>query len=217
MARIFLTHPPDALANYYGERAIAGLKALGEVRFNSARRELSTPELIEAARGCEVIVSYRQPPGEAELFCGTPDLVAFLRCAIDIRNVDVAAASEAGILVTQASAGFIPFGCGVVDRRDDWPRPPNHGGGRVVSRRQGAERHEGSPTQRSDAGRHGLRPDRGYLSKLGLALGMRVLVSHTHVVVENPALGACRQWMIGASAALMRVDCASVIMLPRIF
>ena len=36
-----------------------------------------------------------------------PDLVAFSRCAIDIRNVDVAAASAAGILVTQASAGFV--------------------------------------------------------------------------------------------------------------
>jgi len=51
MARIFLTHPPDALKNYYGDRAVAGLKALGEVRFNSAGRELSTQELIEAARG----------------------------------------------------------------------------------------------------------------------------------------------------------------------
>jgi D-3-phosphoglycerate dehydrogenase / 2-oxoglutarate reductase len=33
--------------------------------------------------------------------------VAFVRCAIDIRNVDVAAASKAGVLVTQASAGFV--------------------------------------------------------------------------------------------------------------
>jgi TRAP-type C4-dicarboxylate transport system permease large subunit len=33
------------------------------VRFNSAGRELSTQELIEAARGCELIVSYRQTPG----------------------------------------------------------------------------------------------------------------------------------------------------------
>ena len=107
MAKIFLTHPPEALKNYYGDRAVAGLKALGEVRFNSAGRELSTRELIEAARGCELIVSYRQTPGEAELFRNSPDLVAFSRCAIDIRNVDVAVASEMGILVTQASAGFV--------------------------------------------------------------------------------------------------------------
>jgi D-3-phosphoglycerate dehydrogenase len=36
-----------------------------------------------------------------------PKLRAFLRCAIDIRNVDVPAASKAGVLVTQASAGFV--------------------------------------------------------------------------------------------------------------
>jgi len=107
MARIFLTHPPEALANYYGERALEGLRRVGEVRLNTAGRELSTRELIDAARGCELIVSYRQTPGESELFANSPDLVAFSRCAIDIRNIDVAAASAAGILVTQASAGFI--------------------------------------------------------------------------------------------------------------
>jgi D-3-phosphoglycerate dehydrogenase len=54
MARIFLTHPPDALKNYYGDRAAAKLKALGEARFNGAGRELSTQELIEAGApaGC---------------------------------------------------------------------------------------------------------------------------------------------------------------------
>ncbi|NDP61005.1 MAG: hydroxyacid dehydrogenase, partial [Oxalobacteraceae bacterium] len=107
MARIFLTHPDEARRLYYGEKALAGLQALGDVRLNTTGRELSMPELIEAARGCEVIVSYRQTPGEASLFRGLPDLVAFSRCAIDIRNVDVEAASQQGVLVTQASAGFI--------------------------------------------------------------------------------------------------------------
>src|SRR5258706_6878011 len=108
MARIFLTHPPEALKNYYGDRALAGLRALGvEVRLNTRARELDTAELAEAARGCEVVISYRQTPGPAELFRTMPDLVAFSRCAIDIRNIDVAAASKHGILVTQASAGFI--------------------------------------------------------------------------------------------------------------
>ena len=31
-----------------------------------------------------------------------------VRCAVDIRNIDVAAASAAGVLVTQASPGFVP-------------------------------------------------------------------------------------------------------------
>jgi len=34
VARILLTHSPEALALYYGERSLAGLKALGEVKLN---------------------------------------------------------------------------------------------------------------------------------------------------------------------------------------
>ena len=104
--RILLTHSPEALANYYGERALAGLKAVGEVKLN-AKDTLEGEALIAAAADCDLIVSYRQSPAPAALFERLPRLVAFLRCAIDIRNVDVAAASRAGVLVTQASAGFV--------------------------------------------------------------------------------------------------------------
>src|SRR5215471_1582269 len=107
MTTVFLTHPPEALRNYYGERALAGLRALAEVRVNPLGRELDANELIEASKGCSLVVSYRGTPGFAELFDRSPELVAFSRCAIDIRNVDVPAASRNGILVTQASAGFI--------------------------------------------------------------------------------------------------------------
>jgi D-3-phosphoglycerate dehydrogenase / 2-oxoglutarate reductase len=107
MARIFLTFPPQTRRNYYSDKALAGLQALGEVALNPHARALGTHELIDAARGCQLIVSDRETPGEGELFRSLPDLVAFSRCAIDIRNVAVAAASECGILVTQASAGFI--------------------------------------------------------------------------------------------------------------
>ena len=107
MARILLTHSPDTRANYYGPRALSGLQALGDVILHAGERPLEGEDLIRAAAGCELVVSYRQSPGPAELFERLPGLVAFLRCAIDIRNVDVAAASRAGVLVTQASAGFV--------------------------------------------------------------------------------------------------------------
>ena len=106
-ARILLTHSPETLANYYGARALAGLKALGEVVMNADERPLEGEALIRAAGDCDLIVSYRQSPAPAEVFERLPKLAAFLRCAIDIRNVDVAAASRAGVLVTQASAGFV--------------------------------------------------------------------------------------------------------------
>jgi D-3-phosphoglycerate dehydrogenase len=107
MSRILLTHSPDTLANYYGPRALAGLRALGEVILNSNEKPLEGESLLQAAADCDLVVSYRQSPGDAVIFERLPRLVAFLRCAIDIRNVDVAAASRAGVLVTQASAGFI--------------------------------------------------------------------------------------------------------------
>ena len=95
------------MANYYGERALAGLRALGEVKLNEKAISLEGEELIKAAQDCDLIVSYRQSPAPPELFERLSRLVAFLRCAIDIRNIDVGAASKAGVLVTQASAGFI--------------------------------------------------------------------------------------------------------------
>jgi len=107
MARIFLTHTPDARANYYGTRALSGLRGLGEVVLNSSDGPLSTSELIAAARDCEIIVCDRSTPGEAELFASLPKLVSFHRGAVDIRTVDVAAASAAGVLVTNASPGFV--------------------------------------------------------------------------------------------------------------
>ena len=107
MPKIFLSFSPLMRQNYYGERALAGLRALGEVKLNLLERALSTDELVEAARECCCIVADRQTPGDSELFRHLPDLIAYSRCAVDIRNVDVAAASECGILVTRASAGFI--------------------------------------------------------------------------------------------------------------
>jgi D-3-phosphoglycerate dehydrogenase len=105
--KILLTHSPEARELYYGPRALAGLKAAGEVQLHSGASSLEGEALIEAAQDCDLIVSYRQSPGPAALFERLPKLKAFLRCAIDIRNVDVAAASKAGVLVTQASAGFV--------------------------------------------------------------------------------------------------------------
>ena len=108
MPRILLTHSPEALAQYYGERAFAGLRALGEVKLHLGNTPLEGEALISAAAGCDLVVSYRQSPAPAALFESLPQLVAFLRCAVDIRNIDVPAASRAGVLVTQASAGFVP-------------------------------------------------------------------------------------------------------------
>ena len=105
--RILLTHSPEARDLYYGARALAGLRELGEVKLHHGATPLEGEALIAAATDSDLVVSYRQSPAPAALYERLPKLKAFLRCAIDIRNVDVAAASRAGVLVTQASAGFV--------------------------------------------------------------------------------------------------------------
>src|SRR5436190_2188921 len=102
MARILLTHTPEMLCNYYGERALARLRELGEVRLHGGEHPLAGEALVAAAQGCEIVVSDFKTPGDAPVFDKSPQLVAFLRCAVDIRTIDVAAASRAGVLVTCA-------------------------------------------------------------------------------------------------------------------
>ena len=105
--KILLTHSPEARALYYGDRALAGLRQLGEVVLNEKSSSLEGEALIAAARDCDIIVSYRQSPGPAAVFEKLPKLIAFTRCAIDIRNIDVAAASRAGVLVVSEELAFV--------------------------------------------------------------------------------------------------------------
>lgn len=107
MPRILLTFDPASRANYYGDEALAGLRALGDVRLHEGREALDGAALVAAARDCEVIVSDRRTAGAADVFASSPQLAVFMRCAVDIRNIDVDAASARGVLVTQASAGFM--------------------------------------------------------------------------------------------------------------
>jgi D-3-phosphoglycerate dehydrogenase len=103
---VFVTHNPEDLDAYYG-RALPELRAGARVVVNPLARDLTTPELIEAAAGCDVVVAHRSTPGEAALFEGRPELLAFLRCAVDISTIDVDAASAAGVLVARADKSFV--------------------------------------------------------------------------------------------------------------
>lgn len=106
MPQIFLTHSPQTLENYYGERALGQLSKYATVKLNTARHPLQLDALIEAAQGCQIIVSSRDTAAPAPLFERLPELVAFCRVAVDIRNIDVEAASAQGVLVTRATPGF---------------------------------------------------------------------------------------------------------------
>ena len=108
MLRVFLTHGPEDREAYYG-RALPELRAIDgvDVVLNPLDRDLTTAELVEHAAGCHVIVAHRSTPGEADLFDALPDLLAFLRTAVDISTIDVTAASNAGVLVAHADKSFV--------------------------------------------------------------------------------------------------------------
>src|ERR1700761_619290 len=105
--KILLTHTPHMRDNYYGKRALAGLSALGDVVLHQGGETLEGQALISAAKGCDLIVADRATALPAPIFDALPSLKAALRCAVDIRNIDVAAASSHGILVTRAKPGFV--------------------------------------------------------------------------------------------------------------
>jgi len=179
--KILLTHSPEAMKLYYGERALAGLRQVGDVTLHQKSAPLEGDALIEAARDCELIVSYRQSPGPAKLFESLPKLKAFLRCAIDIRNVDVAAASKAGVLVTQASAGFVTsvselvFGFMIDLARGVNPATHLYHHNRVPPARMGRE------LKGSTLGVIGYGAIGREVVRLAKAFGMRVLVNDPYV------------------------------------
>jgi D-3-phosphoglycerate dehydrogenase / 2-oxoglutarate reductase len=107
-ARILLTHTPDMLANYYGPRALAALEQLGQVTRHEGTSPMTPAEIVAAGRGCTLIIADRNTPLPADVFANADSLVAALRVAVDIRNIDVDAASASGVLVTQASRTWVP-------------------------------------------------------------------------------------------------------------
>jgi D-3-phosphoglycerate dehydrogenase len=186
--RIFLTHVPDMLENYYGPRALAEMRKLGEVRLNTAGTVLDARALAEAAKGCEIIVSDRQTPGPAEFFPLAPDCCAFLRVAVDIRNIAVEAASREGVLVTRATPGFMASVSEMaIGMMIDCARGMTDA---TISYRNGkeAEPRKGIQLSGSTVGIMGYGAISRHLAPICLALGMKVLVSDPFAKIEDPQL-----------------------------
>ncbi len=187
-ARILLTHTPEMRRNYYGEDALAGLAKLGEVILHEADEPLDAAGLVRAAEGCRLIVSDRNTPGYGEAFDKLPDLEAFLRVAVDIRNVDVASASRAGVLVTHAGRSWVPAVSElVIGHMINIARGISNA---VAAYRRGesAPAILGRQLNGSTAGIIGYGPLGRNVADLALVLGMKVLVHDPYVKVERAGI-----------------------------
>ena len=177
MTIVLVTPPREKLDQYFGQSAISALRTFSTVRFNPEARDLSTEELITLGADCDVIIAYRQTPGTASLFRGLPRLSAFMRCAVDIRTIDVDAASAQGILITQASAGYVPAVA-------EWAIAAMIDLGRGLTRYAEGYHHRhpvapfmGRQLRGSTLGVIGYGQIGRYLADLALALGMQVCVT----------------------------------------
>lgn len=104
---ILLTHTPEDLRLFYDPEALERLRSLGRVVTNSADHHLSPRELLQAARGCHVIISEWGTGADGAVFAEAKDLVAFIRSGVEMRNVNIAAASAHGVLVVNTPGLYV--------------------------------------------------------------------------------------------------------------
>ncbi|MFC7398987.1 NAD(P)-dependent oxidoreductase [Chelatococcus sp. GCM10030263] len=183
--KILLTHGPHMRRNYYGDRALSRLRDMAEVVLHERDEPLDPSALVAAARDVDVIVCDRQTPAPAAVFEGLPQLKALLRVAVDIRTIDLPAASAAGVLVTRAAPGFVPavaelaLGFLVDLARGISQTAAAYHAGRAPEIRMGRQL-AGSTIGIIGYGSIGRR-----LASLVLALDMRVLVADPFATVDE--------------------------------
>jgi D-3-phosphoglycerate dehydrogenase / 2-oxoglutarate reductase len=186
--KVLLTHPPQTRAQYYGARSLSGLQAIADVMLHEHDDALGPVALIAAARDADLIVADRLTTAPAAIFAGLPKLRAFVRCAVDLRNVDVAAASAAGVLVTRAGPGFVPSVAELaVGNLVDLSR----GVSRATADYQAGRNPEvvmGRQLNGAKAGIIGYGSIGRYLAPILVALGMDVLVADPFATVDDARL-----------------------------
>lgn len=188
MTRILLTHPVPVRPNYFPEKSVRALAQLGQLTVNESDTEWTAEELIARGRDADIIVNYRETPAEGRIFDALPRLKAWVRVAVDIRNIDLEAASRNGVLVTHVSGVFVSSVAewtiaAMIDvgRRFSDAIASYHAG-RVPQPVMGPE------LKGATVGIIGYGRISRYLVDLCLAFGMRVLVSDPYARVDHPGV-----------------------------
>jgi len=183
---VLLTHKPEFRRQYYGERSLTGLQAQAEVILHAVETTLAAAGLVAAAKDVDIIVADRITEGRGEIFAQLPKLRAFVRCAVDIRNVDVAAASAQGVLVTRASPGFVPA---VAELALGYMVDLSRGVSRATADYHAGRKPEvvmGRQLAGSRIGIIGYGAIGRHLACLAKALDMEVLVADPFAVIDQP-------------------------------
>ncbi|MFQ3458041.1 NAD(P)-dependent oxidoreductase [Bradyrhizobium sp. UFLA01-814] len=186
--KVLLAHTPQMRRDYYGARSLNGLRAVADVKLHEGEEALDAAALVEVAADVDIIVADRMTPGPGAIFPQLPKLRAFVRCAVDIRNIDVAAASAAGVLVTQASAGFVQsvaelaLGFMIDLSRGVSRATADYHAGRVPEVVMGYQ------LAGSTIGIIGYGSIGRYLAGIAKVLGMNVLVADPFVTPDDPAI-----------------------------
>jgi D-3-phosphoglycerate dehydrogenase len=186
--KVLLTPTPDFRRQYYGERALQGLQAIADVKLHEGADVLDAAGLVKAAQGVDIIVADRVTEGRGEIFPQLPKLRAMVRCAVDIRNIDVAAASAVGVLVTRASPGFVPA---VAELAIGYMVDLSRGVSRATADYQAGRMPEvrmGRQLAGSGIGIIGYGSIGRHLAPLAKALGMEVMVADPFATVDDPAI-----------------------------
>jgi D-3-phosphoglycerate dehydrogenase / 2-oxoglutarate reductase len=184
--KVLLTHKPEFRRQYYGERSLKGLQAQAEVILHDVETTLDAAGLVAAAKDVDIIVADRITEGRGEIFAQLPKLRAFVRCAVDIRNVDVAAASAQGVLVTRASPGFVPA---VAELALGYMVDLSRGVSRATADYHAGRKPEvvmGRQLAGSRIGIVGYGAIGRHLACLAKALDMEVLVADPFAVIDQP-------------------------------
>lgn len=186
--KILLAHTPQMRRDYYGERSLRGLRALADVKLHEGAEALDAAALVEAAGDVDIIVADRMTQGPGAIFPRLPKLRAFVRCAVDIRNIDVASASAAGVLVTRASPGFVPA---VAELALGFMVDLSRGISRATADYHAGRAPEvimGRQLAGSRIGIIGFGSIGRYLAGLAKALGMEVMVADPFVSIDDAAI-----------------------------
>jgi D-3-phosphoglycerate dehydrogenase len=186
--KLLLTHVPQARRQYYGARALARLRELVELVLHEGDTPLDPGSLIAAAKDVDLIIADRATAVPGEVFAGLPKLRVVMRSAIDIRNIDQAAASKAGVLVTHAEAGFVPS---VVELTLGLLVDLSRGITRAATRYHRGEKPEvkvGRQLAGSTVGIIGYGRISRALAPLLSTLGMKVLVSDPYAQIDDRRL-----------------------------